>query len=224
MAKLSNVEELCIAMPHSGPYCKDRTLKDESFRSLLKEEMPRLKRLNFSLTDINFSAREQGREGDPMILWLRKMLMTVEYFCVELHSSTKLVDTVRTLICPAVGASSVEDRVLKVRFNCKSAYTAFEEITEFVESAKNVMEIMDRKCSDWAFIVHGLGIRKSSATHLREALVPLRELSGCNVYMNWESGHISWADIVLRGGAMSRIQEPWIMNCAKCPRQTQIYQ
>jgi len=217
VAKLSNVKELCIDLTASN----DAELNEKSFGVLLKQEMQGLKRLSFSS---ECWPKPKDLEHDALSLWLHQSLMTVDYFCcgVEGESLLAAMESVRS----AVEASTARGRVFKVRFNRReyrfSWAKPLEAVSEFIHSIRQLVEVLDRKCSDWTLIVYGLGMRREGIDGFRGAMSSITAIDGCHVFMN-ERLRESQIDIVIRSDAMSGIQERWMMSCDKCQRQTPIY-
>ena len=221
---LSNLKELCLNdIPSAGVFGVN------SYRFLLKQNMTKLKRVNYSCS----AWKKQIEEDHVMMLWMKKMLKSVEYFCVKFEDTEIL--RIMEVVQSVLSDYSATGRSLKLRFNHKPRgkwsrgkatyiWKRFERIYELFEVLKRLLVAFELRHFDWMVIVHRLSIQKDQRVEVVESSNALRKINGYRVDLKWKEYESHRAvDIVIRGNQNHGIQEKWDMNCCNCPSQTVIF-
>ena len=225
---LSNLKELClIDTPSAGVFGVN------SYWFLLKQNMAKLKRLNYSCN----AWKKQIGDSHVMVLWLKKMLKSVEYFCMEFEDTEIL--RIMKVVHSVVRDSTMTGRSLKLRFNHRATgkwsrrekkfiWKRFERINELFEGLEGLFGAFELRHFDWMFILHGLNVQKDRKAEVVASSNDLRKINGYLVDLKWKEYESQRSDrtvdIVIRGSQNHRIQEQWDMTCCNCLSQTVIFE
>ena len=209
---LSNLKELClIDTPSNGVF------EVNSYRILLKQNLSTLKRVNYSCS----AWKKEIGDSHVIMLWMKKMLKSVEYFCMKFEDTEilRIMEVVRSV----VKQSNVTGRSLKLRFNYIGT-SRFEKVKDLIEGMERMFIELELKHFDWILIVRRLELSEEQKNEVHAAANELRNMEGYCVDLKERNGFgEKGIDIVIRGNQKHCIQEPWNMTCCNCPSQNAIF-
>ena len=225
--KLINLKELCLqrwAKPYG--FNDEAVHKPEYRRSLLQTEMPNLRRLHFG----NTSWTRKIMELDDMILWLQRLLKTVEY--MSFSFGDEHVPHFMNALLRMVSGSNVTGRPLELRLNYMDkqkwsdtyrifVHHHFEPISEFWDAIHHLFHALDAQHFDWVMILHGITIKFESVPKWNRRMSSMRDVHGYHVATTWRrtnpyGGHDNEVEVLITNTEHQTVQASWIMNCRNC--------